>query len=187
MEPLCSSTLHVRISKSCFPRANDLDHSVWSQKHPLKPFCSVVELNVAIIVSCVPGFSKFLRTMETDWRFVKLLRSKLEVYRSSKLMYSYKSSQKDSSPGSSQPQGSTSNELGVPVPAYPPAVAGHSKANSLSYAYNQMYNSWELDSYLDIEDRRASSIQSGSHQGHTEDGIAGEYGLLGQWDGRSHV
>ena len=38
---------------------------------------SVVEINIAIVMSCVPGFSKFIRVYVSEWPPVKALRSRI--------------------------------------------------------------------------------------------------------------
>lgn len=165
----------------CPPGATGPPRLALSKVHT-KPFYRIVELNIAIIVSCVPGFSKFIRTFETDWQFVKFIRSKVSGYSGQKLTGSYKSSQKENP---SQPRSSTQIEPGMP--AYPATVAGHSKSNSLSYAQDQMYNSWELDSYLDTEDSRHSWMQTRMLEDPLEYGTPAQCDLAQHREGISHV
>lgn len=118
--------------------------------------------------------------LDTNWGFLTSWRSKLYGYSGQKVTNSYKSSQKS---GPFQPKGSITDEL----PAHPAPVAGHSNSNSLRDGQTQAYSSWELDSYLDTEDRRISMVRRDNSEHHMEDGIAGRDASMGTWDGGSRV
>ncbi|KAK3940296.1 hypothetical protein QBC46DRAFT_354284 [Diplogelasinospora grovesii] len=68
----------------------DLSDGTWKLYAIL--LCTVVEINIALIVCSVPGFSRFMRIYVSEWAPVKTLRSKI---------YGYSTSDKTKSPDSS--------------------------------------------------------------------------------------
>lgn len=141
---------------------------------------SVVELNIAIIVCSVPGFSKFLKTLNWQWSLLSSLWSKIS------------SSQKLArSPGSSGLQKSESHaipsdQVPMQVVMYPKEISEHpspsfttnpsqydratsdhdndglppQQVEDTNLAYEQIYNSWGVDPYLDCSGTRDSILYS---------------------------
>lgn len=139
---------------------------------------SVVELNIAIIVCSVPGFSKFLKTLNWQWNLLGSLRSKI----SSSQDFAH-------SPGSSgqqksKSQATPSDKLPIQVVMYPNTISEHTSPSSTAnpaqhdrdtldhgkvdlppqqvedttLAYEHIYNSWGLDPYLDCSGTRDSIL-----------------------------
>lgn len=147
---------------------------------------SVVELNIAIIVCSVPGLAKFLKTFEWQWSPFRSLRSKFSS--SQKLTHSPGSSGKHKSAS----LGSTPDQVAIamqpntaskhPSTVYGADLSQHDRDRSCRSSVGQtsqvseasttefehIYNSWDLDPYLDCAGTRHSILYAGNTETHAK-------------------